>query len=94
MLEGARILITGGAGFIGTALTARLADKNRIRILDTLRRNALGAAGLDTHPNVELIKGDVQDRACMNAAVEGMDYVIHMASIAGVDTVLKNPVPT
>lgn len=94
MLEGARILITGGAGFIGTALTARLADKNQIRILDTLRRNALGTAGLDKHPNVELMKGDVQDRASVDKAVEGMDYVIHMASIAGVDTVLKNPVPT
>lgn len=94
MLEGARILITGGAGFIGTALTARLADKNQIRILDTLRRNALGAAGLDGHPNVELVKGDVQDRATVDKAVEGMEYVIHMASIAGVDTVLKNPVPT
>ncbi|MCB9627929.1 MAG: NAD-dependent epimerase/dehydratase family protein [Sandaracinaceae bacterium] len=94
MLEGAKILITGGAGFIGTALTARLADHNQIRILDTLRRNALSAAGLDQHPNVELVQGDVQDRASVDAAVAGMDYVIHMASIAGVDTVLKNPVPT
>ncbi|MCA9535526.1 MAG: NAD-dependent epimerase/dehydratase family protein [Myxococcales bacterium] len=94
MLEGAKILITGGAGFIGTALTARLADNNKIRILDTLRRNALSAAGLDQHPNVELVQGDVQDRASVDAAVAGMDYVIHMASIAGVDTVLKNPVPT
>ena len=94
MHEGAKILITGGAGFIGTALTARLADNNKIRILDTLRRNALSAAGLDQHPNVELVQGDVQDRASVDAAVAGMDYVIHMASIAGVDTVLKNPVPT
>ena len=69
MLEGARILITGGAGFIGTALTARLADNNQIRILDTLRRNALGAAGLDGHPNVELVKGDVQDRATVDMGV-------------------------
>lgn len=94
MISGATILITGGAGFIGTALTRRLADDNRIRILDTLRRNALGEAGLDQHPNVELIVGDVRDRAMVDRVTAGATYVVHMASIAGVDTVLKNPVPT
>ncbi len=94
MLERKTILITGGAGFIGTALTRRLADDNRIRILDVLRRNALVEAGLDTHPNVELIKGDVCDKAAVDRAMEGVDLVVHMASIAGVDTVLKNPVTT
>lgn len=94
MIEGSTIVITGGAGFIGTALTRVLADKNRIRIVDILRRNALGEAGLDTHPNVELVKADVRDAAAMKQAVEGADYVVHMASIAGVDTVLKNPVLT
>lgn len=94
MLEGKRFCITGGAGFIGTALTRRLADNNHIRILDILRRNALADAGLDTHKNVELVVGDVRDTEAVNNAVEGCDYVIHMASIAGVDTVLKNPVLT
>lgn len=94
MIKGQTVLITGGAGFIGTALTRRLADDNRIRILDVLRRNALAEAGLDAHPNVELVRGDVCDRDVVRAATEGADYVVHMASIAGVDTVLKNPVPT
>ncbi|MEM7607690.1 MAG: NAD-dependent epimerase/dehydratase family protein [Myxococcota bacterium] len=93
-LEGKTVCITGGAGFIGTALTRRLADTSRIRILDIFRRNALSEAGLDTHPNVEVIKGDVRDRAAVDAAVAGCDYVVHMASIAGVDTVLNNPVLT
>jgi nucleoside-diphosphate-sugar epimerase len=43
---------------------------------------------------VELIVGDVRDRAAVDRATAGADYVVHMASIAGVDTVLKNPVPT
>ncbi|MFW2390112.1 MAG: NAD-dependent epimerase/dehydratase family protein [Polyangiales bacterium] len=94
MLKGAKILITGGAGFIGTALSARLADNNQIRVLDILRRNALSKAGLDGHPNVELVVGDVRDMDAVRRAVAGCDYVIHMASIAGVDTVLKNPVMT
>ncbi len=94
MLQGANILITGGAGFIGTALAARLADDNHIRVLDILRRNALSEEGLDHHPNVELIVGDVRDMTAVRRAVTGCDYIVHMASIAGVDTVLKNPVMT
>jgi nucleoside-diphosphate-sugar epimerase len=94
MITGQTLLLTGGAGFIGTALTRRLVDGNRIRILDNLRRNALGATGLDRHPNVELIVGDIRDAALVKKATAGVDYVVHMASIAGVDTVLKNPVLT
>lgn len=93
-LENATILITGGAGFIGTSLTKRLVEKNRIRVFDTLRRNALGESGLDKHPNVELVVGDVCDARALRAAMQGVQYVVHMAAIAGVDTVLKHPVLT
>lgn len=88
------MLITGGAGFIGTAVTRRLVEQNRVRVLDTLRRNALAEAGLDRHPQVELVVADVRDAAAVRAAMEGADYVLHMASIAGVDTVRKDPVAT
>ncbi len=94
MIRDATLLVTGGAGFIGTALARRLADTNRIRVLDNLRRNALAEAGLDTHPNIELVVGDVRDPEALRAASVGADFVVHMASIAGVDTVLKNPVLT
>ena len=88
------LLVTGGAGFIGSALTKRLCEHNRIRIFDNLRRNALADAGLDKHPNVELVVGDVRDAAALREATKGCEIVVHMASIAGVDTVLKNPVLT
>jgi nucleoside-diphosphate-sugar epimerase len=88
------LLLTGGAGFIGSHLTERLAADNEIVILDTLRRNALSSAGLDNHPHVKLVQGDVLDPAVVRQAMEGCDAVIHLASIAGVDTVLKNPVLT
>ncbi|MCA9581973.1 MAG: NAD-dependent epimerase/dehydratase family protein [Myxococcales bacterium] len=94
MIKDSLLLVTGGAGFIGTALTRRLADNNRIRIFDNLRRNALAEAGLDAHPNVEVVVGDVRDPEAVKKATVGVDYVVHMASIAGVDTVLKNPVLT
>lgn len=93
-LRDAHVLITGGAGFIGTALARRLAENNRVRLLDNLRRNSLKDSGLADHPNVELVVGDVMDRAAVDAAVKGTDIVVHMASIAGVDTVLKHPVLT
>jgi nucleoside-diphosphate-sugar epimerase len=94
VIKDAHVLITGGAGFIGTALCRRLVADNRIRILDNLRRNALAEAGLDRHANVELRVGDVRDERTVIEAMQGVDYVVHMASIAGVDTVRKDPVAT
>jgi nucleoside-diphosphate-sugar epimerase len=93
-ISGRRLLLTGGAGFIGSHIAERLAAENEIVILDTLRRNALSPVGLDKHPHVKVIVGDVTDAAAVKAAMEGCDAVIHLASIAGVDTVLKNPVLT
>ncbi len=94
MIHNATILITGGAGFIGSSLTKRLVEHNKVRIFDNLRRNALKDSGLDNHPNLELVVGDVCDYAAVRKATEGVQYVIHMAAIAGVDTVLRNPVLT
>ena len=94
MIRNATILITGGAGFIGSSLVRRLVEHNKIRILDTLRRNALKDTGLDKHPNVELVVGDVRDPKAVRDAVQGMQYIVHMAAIAGVDTVLNHPVLT
>jgi nucleoside-diphosphate-sugar epimerase len=94
VLEKAQLLITGGAGFIGSRLTERLAENNRIVILDTLHRNALGEIGLDRHPNVTLVRGDVRDPAAVRAAMRGATHVVHLASIAGVDTVMRRPFET
>ena len=94
MIEGRRILLTGGAGFIGTAMVRRLCEANECVVFDLLRRNALTPAGLDKHPNVHLVQGDVRDVAALGKAMDGCSHVVHLASIAGVDTVLKNPVPT
>ena len=87
-------MLTGGAGFIGTSLVRRLAATNECVVFDLLRRNALTPAGLDKHPNVRLVQGDVRDPVALAKAMEGCHHVVHLASIAGVDTVLKNPVPT
>jgi nucleoside-diphosphate-sugar epimerase len=93
-VEDARICVTGGAGFIGSHLVERLAPRNRVVIFDNFHRDALTASGIGNLPNVEVVKGDVLDRAAMEKAIAGCDAVIHLASIAGVDTVLKHPVLT
>ncbi|MGB0588792.1 MAG: NAD-dependent epimerase/dehydratase family protein [Myxococcota bacterium] len=94
MISNTRILITGGAGFIGTSLALRLVEDNDVVIFDNLHRNAMKDTALVEHPRLTFIQGDVLDEAALVAATEGCDVVIHMASIAGVDTVMKNPVLT
>ena len=94
MISDRRILITGGAGFIGTSLSLRLVDHNDVVIFDNLHRNAMKDTSLADHPRLTFIQGDVLDPDALMTAAQGCHHVIHMASIAGVDTVMKNPVLT
>jgi UDP-glucose 4-epimerase len=93
-LEGKRILITGGAGFIGTTLARRLVDRNEIVALDNLHRDALSASDLLEHPNLTFVQGDVLDPDTLGAHAKGVTHIVHCAGIAGVDTVLESPVRT
>lgn len=92
MIQNETLLITGGAGFIGSALAQRLVEHNRVHILDTFSRDALAdLPELANHPNLRIFKGDVRDPALLRKAMEGVDRVAHLASIAGVGTVLSRP---
>ena len=93
-LAGKRILITGGAGFIGTTLARRLVDANEIVALDNLHRDAVSGSDLLEHPSYRLVQGDVLDPESVRDAAEGATHVVHAAAIAGVDTVLESPVRT
>jgi nucleoside-diphosphate-sugar epimerase len=94
MIRGKQILLTGGAGFIGTALASRLIEENRIVVFDNGHRNSIRDTPLLAHPNLRYIEGDVLDAAAVLSAIEGCTLVVHLAAIAGVDTVLKMPVHT
>ena len=93
-LEGKRILITGGAGFIATTLTRRLIDANEIVAVDNLHRDALSETELAGHPNLTFHHGDVLDSAMLAELARGTTHIVHAAAIAGVDTVIESPVRT
>ena len=94
MIEGKQVLITGGAGFIGSALVGRLVEDNRIVVYDNLSRNSLKDKEFSNHQNLQLIQGDVLDPDALTRAMVGADLVVHCAAIAGIDTVIKSPVAT
>jgi UDP-glucose 4-epimerase len=93
-VSGKRIVITGGAGFIGTTLARRLVDENDIVALDNLHRDTLGGTNLAEHPNFTFVQGDVLDGALLGEVVSGATHLVHAAAIAGVDTVRESPVRT
>jgi UDP-glucose 4-epimerase len=93
-IVGKQIFITGGAGFIGSTLIERLIENNRITVYDDFRRDALSTKAYSSHPNLRIVKGDVLDYPALKAAMEGAQYVIHCAAIAGIDTVIKKPTET
>ena len=93
-LSGKRILLTGGAGFIGSTLARRLVEDNEIIALDNLHRDAMSGTDLAEHPNLTFIQADVLDADAVRDAAAGATHIVHLAAIAGVDTVRESPVRT
>jgi UDP-glucose 4-epimerase len=94
VLQGKRIVLTGGAGFIGTTFSRRVIEDNEVVLYDNLHRDALAGTELADHPNLTFVHGDVLDADLVRETVAGATHVIHLAAIAGVDTVLESPVRT
>ena len=93
-LTGKRVLITGGAGFIGSHLVEQLIEANEVVVFDNLHRNALQFAHLSEHKHLHFIKGDVLDFDAVRRAMDGCEIVIHCAAIAGVYTVDRSAIRT
>ncbi|PBQ31537.1 epimerase [Sphingobacteriaceae bacterium] len=94
MIKNKTIFITGGAGFIANTLIKHYINDNKIVVYDNFHRDTLTNSDVSKHPNLSIVKGDVLDPAALTAAMKGSDIVIHAAGIAGIDTVIKNPVRT
>lgn len=90
------ILITGGAGFIGSNLTEYfLGLGNKVVCLDNfLTGHRHNIVDFLENPNYKLIEGDIRDLGRCNLAVEGVDYVLHQAALGSVPRSIKDPITT
>lgn len=99
--SGKRILVTGGAGFIGSHIVEGLLDRsNHVRVLDNFstgkRENlqSLGAHRWKMDRDFEVMTGDIRDLKTVEAAAKGMDAVLHQAALGSVPRSVEDPVTT
>lgn len=88
------IFITGGAGFIANTIIKNLVDNNKVIAYDNFHRDTLSSSEFANHKNLTIIKGDVLDKELLIKSMKGCDIVVHAAGIAGIDTVIIDPVRT
>jgi nucleoside-diphosphate-sugar epimerase len=90
-----KILITGGAGFIGTHLAERFAPAHEVVLFDNLRRDSFRwTPHLRENPKIHMLQGDVLDAAALEQACRSADVVLHLAAIAGVSSYYKESLRT
>ena len=88
--EGRRVLITGGGGFIGTALAEQLVDHNEVVLMDLgFDQSPASLGGLLDHDNISTLTGNVLEPADVKRATDGCDVIVHLAAIVGVSNVLS-----
>lgn len=93
MLTGKKILVTGGAGFIGSNLVeVLLKQQNKVTVLDNFstgyRENL---AAFAENPDFKLIEGDIRDYEICLEAAKGQDYILHEAALGSVPRSIKDP---
>jgi len=90
-----RILITGGAGFIGSSLAEKLAENpdNYVVIVDNLATGSLSNINLSKLPNLKFIKADINFFKDISSIfyAHSFNYVFHYAAVVGVNRTLENP---
>ena len=77
------VLVTGGAGYVGSVLVPKLlAEGYRVKVLDLFMYGHESLASVKDHPNLEQVMGDIRDRALLERVMPGCDAVIHLACIS------------
>ncbi len=89
MVDARRVLVTGGAGFVGATLVRRLiASGHSVRVVDNL---TTGDASYLAGVGAELVEGDIRDVAALDAAITGMESVVHLAAAGSVVMSVADP---
>jgi UDP-glucose 4-epimerase len=88
-----KVLITGGAGFIGSHLAEHLlAAGNSVRVLDNLSTGK--RENLPAHPQLEFVQGDIRDKRLVSESAQGMAAIVHLAAVASVQASVDDPTGT
>lgn len=78
------ILVTGGAGYIGSTLVAQLLSKGyRVRTIDNLSYGGGALVAYSSHPHFEFLRGDIRNARDVDWGLEGADAVVHLAAVVG-----------
>jgi nucleoside-diphosphate-sugar epimerase len=93
-LNGKRVLVTGGAGFIGSHLVDRLLARNaKVTVLDNLSTGRISNLG-ENLERVHFIRGDIRELAACRRACQGADWVFHQAALGSVPRSMADPSTT
>ncbi len=92
-MKNQKVLVTGGAGFIGSHLAGELAKENEVIIIDDLSTGSLeNIRELIKKENVNFIKGSITDYDLLKESFKDIDFVFHLAALASVPESIKDPI--
>lgn len=89
-LEGKTILVTGGAGFIGSNLVDKLSPKNKVIVLDDLSSGSLDNLE-KSKGRITFVKGDIRDKILLQSVINKVEYVFHLAANVGNVKSIEDP---
>jgi len=94
-MQGKNIIVTGGAGFIGSNLVKQLADVNHVTVIDDLSTGHIkNIQNLVTSKKIDFINGSITDLELLQKSFRTVDYIFHEAAIPSVPRSIKDPVKT
>lgn len=87
-----KVLVTGGAGYVGAVLVPKLLDQGyEVKVIDLYMYGKQALSDVNNHPNLEQIVGDIRDKALLERIMPGCDAVIHLACISNDPSFELNP---